>query len=119
MSDRHAHAEMTFTVSHEAWYWSALQRKEPQILVTMLAEGGGTTGEFTFTWPLIAGERTPKMALYDDAWSALVEIESRTDGRFLEGLEAMSGTKPPPEKIAKFLRGLGFRDATEREQGAS
>ena len=112
-NDRYSSASLTFVISQEAWYAAPDTRVE--IYVSLDAPGGGTVGEFSFRWvDLGRTPPAPRLEIFDDAWRALVEIESRTDGRFLEGLAARDGRNLPVAEIARWLKSLGFADTTSR-----
>lgn len=113
--NRHEDSDLTFYVSHEAWYASSRPDQKSEIMVSLASRGGGSSGEFGFRWYSLSGRQVPRLEVFEDAWDALREVNARTDGRFLEELAAMDGKDPQPNEVNTWLLSLGFKDRTQRE----
>ena len=110
---KHDGCRMQYHIPAEAWYARQCHRDVPEITLGLYEPGDGSSGEMTIQW-LLAG-RSAQIQAFNDSWSALAEIERRTAGGFLGGLEELDGTSPGTGQIVVLLRELGFEDATPRE----
>ncbi len=102
-----------------AWYGLACLSKEglvDQVTFGFYHPEGGTTGEIYVEWsPLVSDERpTPRLHLYDDAFSALAHFKD-----VLDRLADFDNADIQPWEFCQILRECGFQDLTDnRKPGA-
>lgn len=112
----HSGTILSFIASHEAWYAPVNNIRIPEITITLRYPDGVVSGEFVIQWVYLGRQLSPQLQAFDDSWSALAEINRRTDGKFLSGLEDFDSTDPSPEIVIAWLISLGFTDDTKRER---
>ena len=108
----HADCERGFSIHSESWYSKNLRDAETldEITVGMYHREGGTTGEFCVRWTMLAGNPTPKLEVFDDAWSALHRFSD-----MLAWMASVDDQNISPQAFAEALRGLEITDRTNRE----
>lgn len=97
-----------FNMPFEAWY-KDMVLGEPHIYVGMYYESGGCDGEFKIVWDNIGIQ----LRAYDDSWEVLSRMTELID---LMGRIQIEELKPTIEEFAEMLKGIGFKDLTERER---
>jgi hypothetical protein len=105
--NKHDECKPQFYCLHKAYY-NENKNAEKTIMVGMYHPGGGTTGEFSFTWEeLQKGKLSCRVELWDESWdffSVFSELFSK-----LEKLTEY----PTEEQIVELLLSLGFTDRTQ------
>lgn len=97
-----------FTIPYEAWYKNIILG-EPHIYIGFYYESGGAEGEFKIVWDGIG----IRLMAYNDSWEILrkmpelIELMAKIDRESLE---------PTVSEFAELLKGIGFKDITERER---
>ena len=97
-----------FTIPYEAWYKSVVAG-EPHIYVGMYYESGGCDGEFIIVCKNIGIQ----LRAFDDSWEVLSRMPELID---LMGRIRIEKLKPTIEEFSEMLKGIGFKDLTERER---
>ena len=98
----------SFTIPYEAWYKNVLSEK-PHIYIGLYYENGGTDGEFKISWE----EAGIQLQAFSDSWDVLnkmpelIELMAKIDKEKIE---------PTVAEFAEMLKGIGFKDITERER---
>lgn len=95
-------------MSFEAWYKDVVLG-EPHIYVGMYYESGDCEGEFKIEWNKIGIQ----LRAFDDSWEILNKMPELID---LMGRIQIEELKPTIEEFAEMLKGIGFKDLTERER---
>lgn len=101
----------------EAWYASSTAASPntlDEIVVGRYDEMGGTFGEFTICWTLLAGNATPVLKVFDDAWGELAHFHD-----LLEAMSKMGKLHTSPLALCEVLRRLGISDITPRTRERS
>lgn len=70
-------------------------------------QDGGTTGEMSMCWYELGGKVSPKLEVFDDAWSALSAF---TD--VIARMGELDNQNITPAQFAEELKALGFTDLT-------
>lgn len=97
-----------FTIPYEAWYKNAVLG-DPHIYIGMYYESGGCYGEFKIVWNNIGIQ----LQAYDDSWEILSHMPELIE---LMGRIQIKELKPTISEFAEMLKGIGFKDLTERER---
>ena len=97
-----------FTIPHEAWY-KDIVLEDPHIYIGMYYESGGCDGEFRIVWDNIGIQ----LRAYDDSWEQLAQMPELIDLMSRIHIEELKPTIP---EFAEMLKGIGFKDITERER---
>lgn len=97
-----------FTIPYEACYKSAVLG-EPHIYVGMYYESGGCEVEFKVVWDSIGIQ----LRAYKDSWEVLSNMMELIE---LIGRIQIEELNPTIEEFAEMLKGIGFKDITERER---
>jgi len=97
-----------FSIPREAWYKDVVLGK-PHIYIGMYYESGGCDGEFQVVWDNIGIQ----LRAYDDSWEVLSHMPELIDLMSRIQIEEL---KPTIEEFAEMLKGIGFKDITERER---
>lgn len=102
-----------FSVLSEAWYGkTALSHNaevSEEINIGMFHPHGGTTGEFGINWIKLGDSYSPRLEVFNDAWSALWKF---TD--LLERLSDLDSSRTQPFTVIAVLHQLGIKDLTDR-----
>lgn len=110
----HTDCTRQFRQLSRAWYGSANLQLNSEVVDEITAgfydEEGGTTGEFTIKWIVLAGQKTPQLCVFDDAWDALWQFRD-----VLEKLAELDGTNPTPEKVCSIFVSCGVEDTTPEQ----
>ena len=102
-----------FTHVSRAWYassWLSTTNLIDEIVFGLYFPDGGTSGEMTVKWSMLAGRPTAKLNVFHDAWMALSQMPD---------LVAALGALPEresnitPSQFTALLLSLGFTDLTE------
>jgi hypothetical protein len=111
MDKTHDRCVRGFSIRSEAWYGKMPLDEDmlDEIMVGMYHPEGGTTGEFGVRWSMIGGEATPRLEVFNDAWSALVNF---TD--LLEWMASVDDQHVSPKEFSEALKRIGVKDLTER-----
>ncbi len=95
-----------FHVSNRAHYKEVI--KDIEIMIGMYdPRGRGCSAEFAIRWEQMDGKLSPRIMMFDDAWSLLVEFRDL----FIE-LARLDGLDPDQDMIIHLLKSLGFKDLT-------
>ena len=73
----------------------------------MYYESGGCDGKFRFVWEKIGIQ----LRAYDDSWEVLAQMPELIN---LMGRIQIEELKPTISEFAEMLKGIGFKDLTER-----
>lgn len=105
----------TFVITQEAWYAKMDHTrdlyKDPEIMITERAKGGGCHFEFKIRWVNLGDRRSPRIEMFNDSWMAF--------GRYPElfrKFKLLQNKDVHMQEMATILKKLGFKDATERER---
>lgn len=100
-----------FSIPNEAWYKDVVNTmsENPHIQIGMYYEDGSTDGEFKVVWD----EFGIQLLSYHDSWEVLSRMPELID---LMGRIQIEELEPTIEEFAEMLKGIGFRDITERER---
>lgn len=98
-----------FTIPYEAWYKDVVILGEPHIQIGMYYEDGSCAGEFKIVWDNIGIQ----LRAYDDSWEVLRNMPELID---LMGRIRIEELNPTIVEFAEMLKGIGFKDITEREK---
>ena len=100
-----------FSIPSEAWYKDVLNimSEKPHIQIGMYYENGSTDGEFRIVWDDIGIQ----LRAYVDSWEVLSSMPELID---LMGRIQIEELNPTIEEFAEMLKGIGFKDLTERER---
>lgn len=113
-------SRLTFTVSHETWYWANANFDKSKFAevgvhreaLTDAGEHDGVHWEFSISWYRFSDSTVGvKVGVFDDAWVAFHEIPE-VFGR----LATMAGSATP-EAVVEMLTSSGFTDMTDRSDG--
>lgn len=100
-----------FILPHESWYKDAIHlvSELPHIQIGMYYGDGSTDGEFKIVWDNIG----IRLMAYDDSWEVLSCMSELID---LMGRIQIEQLNPTINEFAEMLKGIGFKDLTERER---
>ncbi len=98
-----------FTIPYEAWYKDVVILGKPHIQIGMYYEDGSCDGEFKIVWDDIGIQ----LRAYDDSWEVLRHMPELID---LMGRIWIEELNPTIVEFAEMLKGIGFKDITEREK---
>ncbi len=100
-----------FSIPSEAWYKDVIKiiSEKPHIQIGMYYENGSTDGEFRIVWDDIGIQ----LRAYNDSWEVLSHMPELID---LMGRIQIKELNPTIEEFAEMLKGIGFKDITERER---
>ena len=110
MKRNHENSTRGFSQLSRAWYGTGLLKEEDfkdRIMIGIYHQDGGTSGEFEIKWEPLCGKWVPRLCVYDDAWSALMEFQD-----LLEELAKVDNESVSPEKVVEILEALGVTDMT-------
>ncbi len=100
-----------FSIPSEAWHKDVIRMisEKPHIQIGMYYEDGSTDGEFSVAWDGIGIQ----LRAYDDSWEVLSHMPELID---LMGRIQIEELRPTVQEFAGMLKGIGFKDITERER---
>ena len=100
-----------FSVPSKAWHKDVIKKisEKPHIQIGMYYEDGSTDGEFNIAWDDIGIQ----LRAYDDSWEVLSHMPELIDLMAKIGRERL---EPTISEFAGMLKGIGFKDITERER---
>lgn len=100
-----------FILPHESWYKDAihLATELPHIQIGMYYENGSIDGEFKIVWDNIG----IRLMAYDDSWEVLIRMPELIDLMRRVQIEKLN---PTINEFVEMLKGIGFKDLTERER---
>lgn len=81
------------------------------ISIGLYSSGGGASGEFRIEWIELGDKLVPRLAAFDDAWSALQHFVD-----LLTAMAKLDDKNTTPQKFCEVLKSLGIQDRTERER---
>lgn len=92
----------------EAWYKNTVLG-EPHIYIGFYHKSGGAVGEFKIEWNKIGIQ----LQAFDDSWEVLSSMPE-----LIKLMAKISKEKLEPTitEFAEMLKGIGFKDITERER---
>lgn len=106
-----------FTHTGRAWYASSLPMNQDNvkdsISIGLYSPGGGTSGEFMIEWVQLGDKLAPRIAAFDDAWSALRHFND-----LLEKMSECDDENVTPEQFCRILQSLGIQNRTEYQRPA-
>lgn len=103
-------ARLTYTVSHEAWYWAATrnaERYDGELMVHASAPDGGVHWEFAVRRYDLGGRHHLRVEIFDETWRAFEQIRP-----FFDGLQA--GGVATLDDVRELLDTYGAQDVTAR-----
>lgn len=100
---------LTFTISDEAWYYTDLTGRGPEIYVHASAAGGGVAWEFSIHQVSTIGVRAD---IFDETWPAFVQVPE------LFAALAKMGGAATLHQVRTALLDLGAEDITRRDRPA-
>ena len=104
-----------FTHTGGSWYAFSLPQfrdsVKDSISIGMYSPDGGTSGEFQIEWVDLDGKLTPRLAAFDDSWSALQNF-----GDLLARMALLDDKNIIPKQFCEMLISIGIQDRTERER---
>lgn len=100
-----------FIIPFETWYaeTSVKPFEKEHIMVGFYYEGEGTEGEFRLEWDKFG----IILKAYNDSWEALSKMPELL--HLLAKIDR-EGKEPTVKEFAEMLKGLGYKDITERNQ---
>lgn len=106
----HSGCKRQFYHLSSAWYANAVLRDSKivdEVMIGFYFSDGGGSGEFAVRWEMLGDKITPRLEVFDDAWSALWEFRD-----LLERLSEVDDEKITPSDLVKILIDLKIEDAT-------
>ncbi len=97
-----------FIIPYETWYKDVVSG-EPHIYIGMYYENGSCDGAFRVVWDNIGIQ----LRAYDDSWEVLSHMPELIG---LMGRIQIEELNPTVQEFAEMLKGIGFKDITERER---
>lgn len=97
-----------FNIPYEAYYKNIVLG-EPHIYIGFYYEGGGADGEFKISWE----KAGIQLRAYSDSWEVLTKMPELIELMKKIGREKL---EPTITEFAEMLKGIGFKDITERER---
>ncbi|MFE5290407.1 hypothetical protein ACFRAQ_36135 [Nocardia sp. NPDC056611] len=106
-----ADCRLTYTISHEAWYFTAAAAlsgdEQPHLNVHSSAEDGGVAWEFRIREGGLKSIPSTQIVMFDDAYAALTQVP--------ELFAALAAERPRDvAAVIAILDRLGAQDITER-----
>ena len=87
---------------------------DPEIMVGIYSDGGGTEGEFAIKWHNLGNKLIPCLEVFEDAWGVLAGMPD-----LVESLGKLDGECPSADNVIQILSDLGFKDCTPYERPKS
>lgn len=97
-----------FTIPYETWYKNVILGK-PHIYIGFYYENGGTDGEFKISWE----DFGIQLQAFEDSWEVLSKMPELIELMAKIDKEKLS---PTVSQFSEMLKGIGFKDITERER---
>lgn len=91
----------------KAWYAHSLRNEDICVHFGMYHPHGGTSGEMTMQWLMLAGELVPELCCFSDGWSALSLF---TD--LISELANFDDVNITEAEFVEILDKCGFKDLT-------
>jgi len=100
---------LAYVISHEAWYWSALPGRQPEVGVMASAKGtgGGVAWEFYIVEYDFSGSNPIKLGMFNEAFAAFEQIPEFFSALVAEKISSL-------EEVVALLRRIGAVDETDR-----
>lgn len=112
MASKHDGDIRGFSILSEAYYAKVCMPADTvdEVMIGMYCPGGGTSGEFAVRWFKLGPKITPRLEVFDDAWSALAQF-----GDVLNYMASVDGQDISPQRLCAALLSLGITDRTTRD----
>lgn len=111
MESKHDGDIRGFSILSEAYYAKACMPADTidEVMIGMYSQDRGTSGEFAVRWFELGNKITPRLEVFDDAWSALAQF-----GDVLRYMASVDGLDVSPQAFCAALRDMGIIDRTTR-----